>query len=1169
MLSIGALAAKVFGTSNDRRLRVYRPNVEAINALEGELEQLSDAQLRARTENFREQLADGTPLDDLLVPAFATVREAAKRTLGQRHFDVQLIGGMVLHQGKISEMKTGEGKTLVATLPVYLNALTGNGVHVVTVNDYLAERDAEWMGRIYKFLGLTVGCIVHELDDDQRREQYACDVTYGTNNELGFDYLRDNMKMRAQEMVQRGHVYAIVDEVDSILIDEARTPLIISGPVEDRTELYVAIDELIKQLVAEHAKIEKELKASYPKEQLKEEIKSKGLMEVDEKQRQVAFTELGNERLEQMLNERDLLKGNSLYDIESVTVVHHANQALKAHRLFMRDRDYIVKGGEVIIIDEFTGRMMQGRRYSEGLHQALEAKEHVKIQPENQTLASITFQNYFRLYQKLAGMTGTAMTEANEFLDIYKLDVLEVPTNRPVDRTDEHDEVYRTLKEKSRAIVAEIADCHRRGQPILVGTVSIEKSEILSALLKDRKYIRELGLYLRKQADSLKPGKEDELKAQIIKVADYLTDLAKKNIGDPIPHQVLNARYHEQEAHIIAQAGVPGTVTIATNMAGRGTDIQLGGNARYGLVDWLKAEMSGGDDQEQLVECIDDSLREGDEWIDACLKERSAQLVDRRLAEWVAQEAKAGRQPAPKEVDKRRARIDAEVRDPTKTAQTRAEIAKEHVDVQKQAAQRRSTSRSQDDRLLGWIGERLANGLDREWLDKNGPEWTLKRGDSRFQHAVDLGLRQWLEQEVMAGRRPAQGEVADKQVALRATYEQIEAKSALMLADVAEKKRKALEAGGLYVLGTERHESRRIDNQLRGRSGRQGDPGRSKFYLSLEDDLMRIFGSDRMDGMLQKLGLQEGEAITHPWINKALEKAQQKVEARNFDARKYVLKYDDVMNDQRKVIFDQRIDIMGHDDVSETIVDLRHQVVRELVTKNIPQNAYAEQWNTAEIKTEMQRVFGLDLAVDQWAAEEGIADEEITERLLKEVDDKAREKETEFGTETMRQIEKMVLLQTLDHLWREHLVTLEHLRQVIGFRSYGQRDPLNEYKSEGFHLFETMLANLREAVTGQLMHIQGVPQEEQEVLEPLELPPMRAQHVDPFTGEDELALADAALAAEVHPGIRDERRTPVQTRKRGGELNPQNPATWGKVARNAACPCGSGKKYKHCHGKHD
>jgi preprotein translocase subunit SecA len=998
MLSIGTFAAKVFGSSNDRKLKAYRPRVAAINALEPELERLSDAELRARTDQLRKRLADGTPLDELLVPAFATVREAAKRTLGQRHFDVQLIGGMVLHQGKISEMKTGEGKTLVATLPVYLNALTGRGVHVVTVNDYLAKRDAEWMGAIYRFLGLSVGCIVHELDDEERRAQYACDVTYGTNNELGFDYLRDNMKMQAPEMVQRGHYYSIVDEVDSILIDEARTPLIISGPVEDRAELYNALDVLVKRLVLDHGAIEKNLKAN-GKEQLKELLKTQGYFELDEKQRQVAFTEAGNEHIEQMLRQQDLLKGESLYDIENVTVVHHANQALKANTLFQRDRDYIVKAGQVILIDEFTGRMMQGRRFSEGLHQALEAKEGVEIQPENQTLASITFQNYFRLYAKLAGMTGTAVTEANEFMDIYGLDVIEVPTNMPIARADEHDEVYRTVKEKARAIVAEIADCRRRGQPVLVGTTSIEKSEQLSALLRDHKYVRELGQYLKKQAEGLKEGKEDRLKAELNDIGAYLASLGSKNsAGDPVPHQVLNARYHEQEAHIIAQAGVPGTVTIATNMAGRGTDIQLGGNPDYRLRDWIKeAEASG-------------------------------------------------REPTPQEINQEKDRIGT---------------------------------------------------------------------------------------------------------------------------DVAEKKRQALAAGGLYVIGTERHESRRIDNQLRGRSGRQGDPGRSKFYLSLEDDLMRIFGSDRMDGMLQKLGLQEGEAITHPWINKALEKAQQKVEARNFDARKYVLKYDDVMNDQRKVIFDQRIDIMGHDDVSETIVDLRHQVVRELVAKNIPQNAYAEQWDTDAISVEMQRIFGLDLPVDQWAAEEGIAEDEISERLLKHVDDKAHSKETEFGAETMRQIEKMVLLQTLDHLWREHLVTLEHLRQVIGFRSYGQRDPLNEYKSEGFHLFETMLQNLREAVTGQLMHIQGMPEDQPEVLEPVELPPMRAQHIDPFTGEDELAMADAALAAEVHPGIRDERRMPLQSRKRGGALNPKNPATWGKVARNAPCPCGSGKKYKHCHGKHD
>jgi preprotein translocase subunit SecA len=978
MLSIGTIAAKVFGSSNERRIRAHRPAVEAINVLEDELVRLTDGELRARTEMFRRQLAEGTTLDELLVPAFATVREAAKRTLGQRHFDVQLIGGMVLHAGKIAEMKTGEGKTLVATLPVYLNALAGRGVHVVTVNDYLAKRDAEWMGSIYRFLGLTVGCIVHELDDDQRREQYACDVTYGTNNELGFDYLRDNMKMRAAEMVQRGHDYSIVDEVDSILIDEARTPLIISGPVEDRAELYNAIDLLIPKLAKEH-------------------------FEVDEKQRQVSLTEVGNEHIEDLLNAHGLLKGHSLYDIENVTIVHHVNQGLKAHKLFLRDRDYIVKAGQVVIIDEFTGRMMHGRRYSEGLHQALEAKEHVEIQPENQTLASITFQNYFRLYKKLAGMTGTAATEANEFMDIYGLDVLEVPTNLPVARLDEHDEVYRTVKEKSRAIVAEIADCRRRGQPVLVGTTSIEKSEQLSAILKDRKYIRELGQYLAKQVDGLKDGRDDALKAQLREVSGYLAELAAdKRGGDPIPHQVLNARYHEQEAHIIAQAGVPGTVTIATNMAGRGTDIQLGGNPDYRLKDWIR--------------------------------------------------------------------------------------------------------------------DRQANG-------------------------------ETPETEVAAER------------------ERINA-------DVAEKKRRAIEAGGLYVLGTERHESRRIDNQLRGRSGRQGDPGRSKFYLSLEDDLMRIFGSDRMDGMLRKLGLQEGEAITHPWINKALEKAQQKVEARNFDSRKYVLKYDDVMNDQRKVIFEQRIDIMGHDDVNETIGDMRHQVVSELVLRTIPPNAYAEQWNTAELKTEIHRIFGLDLPVDAWAAEEGIAEQEISERLLHAIDAKARSKEAEFGPETMRQIEKMVLLQTLDHLWREHLVTLEHLRQVIGFRSYGQRDPLNEYKSEGFHLFESMLANLREAVTGQLMHVQGVPEEEERAMEQAELPPMQARHVDPFTGEDELAMADAALAAAAGSATRGaraapERRAPLQTRKSALALNPSDPGTWGKVSRNAPCPCGSGRKYKHCHGKHD
>ncbi|MGE0769484.1 MAG: preprotein translocase subunit SecA [Hyphomicrobiaceae bacterium] len=979
MLAIGTLAAKIFGSSNDRKVKVYRPTVAEINALEPEIQRLSDTELRARTDMFRQQLKDGAELDSLLVPAFATVREAARRVLGQRHFDVQLIGGMVLHQGKIAEMKTGEGKTLVATAPVYLNALAGNGVHVVTVNDYLAKRDAEWMGAIYKFLGLTVGVIVHELDDDERRAQYACDVTYGTNNEYGFDYLRDNMKMRAQDMVQRGHSFAIVDEVDSILVDEARTPLIISGPIEDRADLYQAVDTLMPKLVKED-------------------------FELDEKQRQVSFTEAGNEHIERLLAEAGLLKEGGLYDIENVTIVHHVTQALKAHKLFQRDRDYIVKAGQVVIIDEFTGRMMQGRRYSEGLHQALEAKEHVEIQPENQTLASITFQNYFRLYRKLAGMTGTAATEANEFMDIYGLDVIEIPTNVEVARIDEDDEVYRSVAEKAQAIVAEIADCQRRGQPVLVGTTSIEKSEALSALLKDRKYIRELGSRIRTMADKLKDGRDGELKRHLDDIGAYLSELGAKNTGgDPVPHQVLNARYHEQEAHIIAQAGVPGAVTIATNMAGRGTDIQLGGNADYQLRDWI------------------------------------ADRVEKNTS------------PDDDEIEKERTRI---------------------------------------------------------------------------QEAV------------------------------------------------AERKRKALDAGGLYVIGTERHESRRIDNQLRGRSGRQGDPGRSKFYLSLEDDLMRIFGSDRMDGMLTKLGLQEGEAITHPWINKALEKAQQKVEARNFDARKHVLKYDDVMNDQRKAIFDQRIDIMEHEDVSETVLDMRGQTIQDLVSAHIPENAYAEQWDTAGLKEEVQTIFGIDAPIEKWAAEEGIADEEITERLTAEISAKAAKKEAEIGAETMRQIEKMVLLQTLDHLWREHLVMLEHLRQVIGFRSYGQRDPLNEYKSEAFQLFESMLARLREAVTGQLMHVELAPQEAMPEFEPAELPPMQAHHTDPFSGNDELAMADAALAAATRPGAREadprfDRRGPVETRRVGGAVDPKDPATWGRVARNAPCPCGSGKKYKHCHGRHD
>ncbi len=944
MVSLGALAAKVFGSANDRRVKAYRSKVDAINAIEAEVAALSDDELRARTEAFRRQIGEGASLDDLLVPAFATVREAAKRSLGQRHFDVQLIGGMVLHQGKIAEMKTGEGKTLVATLAVYLNALNGKGVHVVTVNDYLASRDAEWMGNVYRFLGLTVGCIVHDLDDEQRKMAYACDVTYGTNNELGFDYLRDNMKMSRDEMVQRGHVFAIVDEVDSILIDEARTPLIISGPLDDRADLYVAIDQLIPSLI-------------------------KGDFELDEKQRTVALTEVGNEHMEKLLEEAGLLKaGGSLYDIDNVTTVHHVTQALKAHKLFLCDRDYIVKNNQVVIIDEFTGRMMQGRRYSEGLHQALEAKEKVEIQPENQTLASITFQNYFRLYKKLAGMTGTASTEANEFMDIYGLDVLEIPTNQPVGRLDEDDEIYRTAREKWDAIIAEIERAKSRKQPILVGTVSIEKSELLSEMLK------------------------------------------KKGVE----HQVLNARFHEQEASIIAQAGRPGTVTIATNMAGRGTDIQLGGNLQMRVLEEA-SEMEDGPEKTRKIEQIKEEIARNRDFVRAVI---------------------------------------------------------ETVEI-----------------------------------------------------------------EPAKGSKPAK------------TIEK---------------------PGGLYVLATERHESRRIDNQLRGRSGRQGDPGRSKFYLSLEDDLMRIFGSERMDSVLKTLGLQEGEAIIHPWMNKSLEMAQRKVEARNFDIRKQILKYDDVMNDQRKVIFDQRLDIMSQDDVQETVADMRQEVVEGLVKTHIPEAAYAEQWDTKGLQEAVAGIFGENLPIDTWAAEEGIADAEIRERILKAVNDKAAAKEAEFGSEASRQIEKMVLLQTLDHLWREHLVTLEHLRQVIGFRAYGQRDPLNEYKTEAFVLFEALLAKLREAVTGQLMHIEMAPMEELPIMQPVELPPMHAHHIDATTGLDELAMADAVLTAERSPRAPvTEKRAPVQVRKTDGGIDPNDPSTWGRVSRNATCPCGSGKKYKHCHGKLD
>ncbi|WP_257167899.1 preprotein translocase subunit SecA [Bradyrhizobium sp. SRS-191] len=948
---IGALARKLFGSANDRRVKGYQSRVNAINALEPELAKLTDEQLKARTAEFKAQLADGKTLDDLLVPAFATVREASKRTLGQRHFDVQLIGGMVLHEGDIAEMKTGEGKTLVATLAVYLNALAGKGVHVVTVNDYLARRDAGWMSQIYGFLGLTTGVIVHGLDDAERKAAYACDITYGTNNEYGFDYLRDNMKYRLEEMVQRGHFFAIVDEVDSILIDEARTPLIISGPLDDRSEFYNTIDTFVPKL-------------------------DKSDYEVDEKQRTVTLTEAGMEKIETLLRDAGQLKGESLYDVENVSVVHHINQALRAHTLFTRDKDYIVRDGEVVIIDEFTGRMMPGRRYSEGLHQALEAKEHQPVQPENQTLASITFQNYFRMYSKLAGMTGTAATEADELFDIYKLEVLEIPTNLPVARLDEDDEVYRTQQEKYAAILAEIERANSRLQPVLVGTASIEKSEVLAAYLKQHGY---------KQIDF---GSERAL--------DKLYAAARA--GKPAKlFAVLNARFHEQEAYIVAEAGVPGAITIATNMAGRGTDIKLGGS------------------------------------LEMRIQQEAAGITD-------------------------------EAEKAAKIEQIKADIA-------------------------------------------------------RFREIV-LKAEETVEIEPAKGSKPA---------------------------------KTVTKPGGLYIIGSERHESRRIDNQLRGRSGRQGDPGRSKFFLSLEDDLMRIFGSDRLDSMLTRLGLKEGEAIIHPWINKALEKAQQKVEARNFDIRKNLLKFDNVQNDQRKVIFDQRVELMQDESVVETITDMRHAFIDDLVAKHVPEHAYAEQWDVAGLNEELKRVLDLDLPVEDWAKEEGIADEELLKRIETQADERMAAKVGQWGPDVMRYVEKTILLQTLDHLWREHLVMLDHLRQVIGLRGYGQRDPLQEYKSEAFTLFEAMIAHLREAVTAQLMRVEIVPPEEQQPV----LPPMQAHHADPTTGEDEMAFANVSL-------VPSSGAAPVPAEAR----NPNDPNTWGKVGRNEDCPCGSGKKYKHCHGRY-
>jgi preprotein translocase subunit SecA len=908
MLGLGSIAKKVFGTTNDRKVKAARPIVEKINALEPEFEKLSDEGLKEKTEELAKRAMGGEDLESLLPEAFANCREAAKRALGLRAFDVQLIGGIFLHQGNIAEMKTGEGKTLVATFPAYLNALTGRGVHVVTVNDYLAKRDAEWMGKVYGMLGLKTGVVYPQQPEAEKKEAYAADITYATNNELGFDYLRDNMKSELDQMNQRDHYFAIVDEVDSILVDEARTPLIISGPSQDRSQLYVAIDKLIPEISEEH-------------------------FELDEKSRNVSFTDEGNEFLEERLREAELLpEGQSLYDPESTTLVHHVNQGLRAHKLFTRDKDYIVRDGNVVLIDEFTGRMMVGRRLSDGLHQAIEAKEGVSIQPENVTLASVTFQNYFRLYDKLAGMTGTAMTEADEFMEIYGLGVVEIPTNKPIARIDENDLVYRTSREKFDGVVEEIKQAHQKGQPILVGTTSIEKSEFLSGLLQ-------------------KEG---------------------------IPHNVLNARQHEQEAKIVADAGKPGAVTIATNMAGRGTDIQLGGNVEL-----------------QVLEAI---------------------AADPGLE--------------PEEV---RSRIEAE-------------------------------------------------------------------------HAED--------------------------------------------------KKKVLDAGGLFVLATERHESRRIDNQLRGRSGRQGDPGRSVFFLSLEDDLMRIFGSDRLDKVLSSLGMKEGEAIEHPWVNKSLERAQTKVEARNFDIRKQLLKFDDVMNEQRKVIFGQRREIMEAEDLSEIARDMRHQVIDDLVSVYMPQKSYADQWDTDGLQQAIKEQIGIDAPVAEWAAEEGVDDSDIRERLEEASDKKMAEKAETFGNDVMRNIEKQILLQTIDAKWREHLLTLEHLRSVVGFRGYAQRDPLNEYKTESFQLFEGLLDGLRSEVTLKLSQIRPMTEEEQKAM--LQQVMEQQRRANPA-----LAAAAAGASAGAAPAAG---ASPSGEAAEGFDEN--DPTTWGNPGRNDLCPCGSGKKFKHCHGKY-
>ncbi|WP_427969471.1 preprotein translocase subunit SecA [Altererythrobacter sp.] len=910
------IAKSIFGSSNDRYVKSMGKIVNQINALEPQIQALSDEELKAQTDKFRRQMDEGASLDDILPEAFATVREASVRVLGMRHFDVQMIGGIVLHRGEISEMKTGEGKTLVATLATYLNAIEGKGVHVVTVNDYLASRDAEWMGRLYNWLGLSVGVIVPNLGEHQRRESYNADITYGTNNEFGFDYLRDNMKHSRSEMVQRPFNFAIVDEVDSILIDEARTPLIISGPTEDKSDLYVALDEVVKGIPEDW-------------------------FEKDEKTKSIQLTEDGTEEIEKLLIEKGLLETDNLYDVENTQVVHHMDQALKAVHMFKKDTDYIVKDDKVVIIDEFTGRMMDGRRWSNGLHQAVEAKEGVKIEPENQTMASITFQNYFRMYPKLSGMTGTAATEAAEFWDIYKMNVVEIPTNVPIQRIDEEDEFYKNTLDKFGAIAKAIKEKNEIGQPVLVGTVSIEKSELLSQFLE-------------------KEG---------------------------VKHEVLNARQHEREAHIVAQAGRIGAVTIATNMAGRGTDIQLGGNAEFRIGDEL-AELSEDDPKRQL------------------------------------------------EIDRIKAEVEAE-------------------------------------------------------------------------------------------------------------------------------KQRVLEAGGLFVLGTERHESRRIDNQLRGRSGRQGDPGLSRFYLCLEDDLLRIFGPDTLFSKMMNSNLADGEAIGSKWLSKAIETAQKKVEARNYDVRKQVVQYDDVMNDQRKVIYEQRGEIMEADMVDDVVLDMRHDTINAIVSDACPPGSYPEQWNIEGLKERVEDILGIAPPIDAWMEEDHVEPELIEERIREQTDEIMERKIATHDSAMWRQIEKSVLLERLDYHWKEHLATLDALRQVVFLRAYAQKQPINEYKQEAFGLFERLLDTLREDVTKILVkaEIRAAPPIETQDLP--DLPDFLTGHIDPFSGLENSNDGDGSFERpELFGSLAGSPRAAVGP---GGAAS-EDPYAGMEISRNAPCPCGSGNKYKHCHG---